>query len=131
MSVMEQCIPHATIRAKRNLPWINIELTKSMRARNLAYRKAKRGNNPNDWNAYKKKRNQVANELKHAKKKYFKSLNPLNPKSFWKATKIITKRETRIPVLKSENGELISEDYEKAETLNSFSLIVLIHVKPL
>ena len=97
-----------------------MELTKSMRARNLAYKKAKKSNNPNHWNAYKKKRNQVANELKSAKKKFFKSLNPSNPKSFWKATKIMTKKKSRIPILKSENGEPISDEYEKAETLNNF-----------
>ena len=78
--------------------------------------------------AYKKKRNQVANELKRAKKKFFKSLNPSNPKSFWKAAKIMTKKKSRIPVLKPENGELISDDYEKAEALNKF-FSVLIHVK--
>ena len=120
MSVMEQCIPHTSIKAKRNLPWINIELTKSLRSRNLAYKKAKRTNNPNYWNTYKKKRNEVANKLKYAKKKFFKSLNPSNKKLFWKATKIMTKKRTRIPVLKSENGELISNDYGKAEILNKF-----------
>ena len=26
---MEQCIPHTSIKVKHNLPWINIELTKS------------------------------------------------------------------------------------------------------
>ena len=117
---MEQCIPHTTIKAKRNLPWINIELTKSMRSRNLAYRKAKRANNPNAWTSYRKKRNQVANELKRAKMKFFKSLDPSNPKSFWKATKLVTKRKSRIPVLKTECGKLISDDYEKAETMNKF-----------
>ena len=46
MSIMEQCVPHVTVKAKRNLPWTNIELTKSMRARYIAYRKAKRNNKP-------------------------------------------------------------------------------------
>ena len=52
---------------KRNLPWLNIHLTKSMRARNLAYRKVKRSNKSTYWNAYKRKWNQVANQLKYAK----------------------------------------------------------------
>lgn len=87
-----------------------------MRSRNLAYRKARRLNNPDAWTTYKWKRNQVANELKRVKKKFYKSLDPSNPKSFWKATKIVT---SRIPVLKTEGGELISDDLEKAETLNN------------
>ena len=32
----------------------------------------------------------------------------------------MTKKNSRIPVLKPENGELISDTYEKAETLNKF-----------
>ena len=32
----------------------------------------------------------------------------------------MTKKKSRIPVLKPENGELILDDYEKAETLNKF-----------
>ena len=59
--VMEQCIPYTSIKTKRNLPWINIDLTKSLRSRNLAYKKAKQTNNPNYWNTYKKKWNEVAN----------------------------------------------------------------------
>ena len=65
------------------------------------------------------KRN-VTKKLKRAKKNFFKSLDPSNPKSFWKAAKIMTKKKSRIPVLKPENGELISDDLEKAETLNKF-----------
>ena len=57
MSVMEEHIPQSTIPDKHNLPWLSM---KSMRARNLAYRKAKRSNKSNHWYAYKRKRNQVA-----------------------------------------------------------------------
>ena len=60
LSVMEQCTTHTTIKSKHNLPRINIGLTKTMRARNLAY------NNPCHWHVYKKKQKQVANELKRA-----------------------------------------------------------------
>ena len=120
MSIMEEYIPQSTIPDKRNLPWLNIELTKSMRARNLAYRKAKRSNKSTHWNAYKRKRNQVANQLKYAKKKFFSSLNPSNPKSFWKATKVVTKKESRIPSLIADNGEVISDTSSKAEMLNTF-----------
>ena len=32
----------------------------------------------------------------------------------------MTNKKSRIPVLKPENGELISDDFEKAESLNKF-----------
>ena len=62
MSVMEQYIPQAT------LSWLNVELTISMRARNIAYKCAKRSWKIDYWYAY---RNEVANELKCAKTKLF------------------------------------------------------------
>ena len=82
MSVMEQCIPQASLPNKYNLPWLNVELTKLMRARNLAYKRAKQSQKLDHWYAYRKKRNKVVNKLKHAKESYFKSLNSSNPKSF-------------------------------------------------
>ena len=68
------------------------------------------------WN----KKNAVANKLKQAKRGYFRSLNVSNPKAFWKATKFIMKKESRIPFLKSSNNEIISNDGEKASMLNNF-----------
>ena len=41
MSIMEECIHQSTLPDKHNLPWLNRELTMSMRARNLAYKCAK------------------------------------------------------------------------------------------
>ena len=120
LSVMEQCIPHKTIQKKRNLPWLNFELTKSMRARNLAYKRAKRSGKHNHWRAFQMKRNKVANMLKHAKRNYFNSLNTSDQKAFWKATKFATKKETRIPFLKTCNDEIVSGDGEKAAILNNF-----------
>ena len=117
---MDQCIPHTIVEGKRNLPWLNTELTKSMRARNLAYKCAKRSGKLNHWQAFRTKRNIVANKLKQAKRKYFRSLNVSNPKVFWKATKFIMKKESRIPFLKSSNSEIISDDGEKASMLNNF-----------
>jgi len=38
MSIMDQCVPKATIPFKRNLPWLPKELTKSICGRNLVYK---------------------------------------------------------------------------------------------
>ena len=110
MSVMEECIPQSTLPDKCNLLWLNREITKSMRARNLAFRRAKRSKNPNHWNVYKRKWNDVANKLKYAKKKFFSHLTPSNPKSFWKTTKVLTKGVSRIPFLKDDSGKIITDD---------------------
>ena len=116
---MEQCIPHKMIQKKRNLPWLNAELTKSMRARNLAYKCAKRSRKQNHWQMYRMKRNEVANQMKRAKRNYFNTLNSADQKAFWKAAKFV-KKETRIPFLRNCNGDIISDDEEKAAILNNF-----------
>ena len=68
----------------------------------------------------KRKRNHVANQLKYAKKKYFSRLSPTNPKSFWKAVKVLTKESSRIPVIKDDGGNFISDDAAKATIINNF-----------
>ena len=120
MSIMQQYIPQTTLNSKRNLPWLNRDLTKSMRARNLAYKRAKRRKDPFLWNVYKKKRNDVANQLKHAKKKYFSQLCPSKPKSFWRTVKVMTKENSRIPIIKDDSGNIISDDAAKATIINNF-----------
>ena len=96
MSVMRQCIPTAKLSVKSNVPWINKDVTKAMRARNLSFRRMKRTGGLHHQTDYKKKRNKVANMIKNAKLKYFKRLNPSNPKHFWKVVKYLTKQTSSI-----------------------------------
>ena len=42
LNVMEQCIPKVTITPGHNLPWLTKDLQQAFRARNLAYKRAKR-----------------------------------------------------------------------------------------
>ena len=90
-----------------------------MRARNLAYKCAKRSRKQNHWQMYRMKRNEVANKMKRAKRNYFNTLNSADQKAFWKATKFV-KKETRIPFLRNCNRDIISDDEEKAAILNNF-----------
>ena len=110
MMVIHQCIPTAKLSAKPNLPWLNHEITKGMRERNLAFRRVKRTGRSNHLNDYKKKRNKVANMIKIAKAKFFMGLNLSNPKSFWKVTKYLTKQTSSIPILKDCDGNAIHDD---------------------
>lgn len=50
----------------------------------------------------------------------FSRMNTSDPKSFWKATKVIQKEESQIPFLCSTKGEVISDDSAKAKILNDF-----------
>ena len=120
MSIMYQCIPTAKLLVKSSVPWLNRDITKAMRARNLAFRHVKRTRRSVHLNDYKKKRNKVANMIKDAKLKFFKGLNPSNPKNFWKVAKYLTKQTSSIPILKDCHGQAIHNDAAKATLLNDF-----------
>ena len=120
MSIMHQCIPTVNLSAKQNVPWLHKGLTKAMRARNLAFRHMKRTRRSAHLLDYKRKRNKVANMIKKAKSNYFKKFNPSNPKTFWKATKYLTKKSSTIPTLLDCDGNSVQDDREKATLLNDF-----------
>ena len=86
----------------------------------MAYKRAKRTNLIRFWDRYKKIRNNVANELKCARKDYFAQLHPSNPKAFRKTVKVLTKDESRVPVIKDECGVMRTDDSTKASILNDF-----------
>ena len=62
--------------------------------------------------------NDVANQLKHTKKKYF---SQLCPKSFWKTVKVMTNENSTIPIIKDDSGNIISDEAAKATINNFFS----------
>ena len=69
MSIMDQCVPKTTLPAKKYLPWLSKELTKSIRVRKLAYKSAKRIGASQHFLSYKRKRNEVVKLMKKAKRK--------------------------------------------------------------
>ena len=53
---------------KNNLPWINADILKLIRERDLIKNKAVKTNSDDDWKTYKKIRNYVTAKLKYVKK---------------------------------------------------------------
>jgi len=66
---------------------------------------------------YKDERNKIVWELGRAKRRYFRKLNPSNPKQFWKTVKLMNKTNTSIPVLE-RRGITATKDGDKASMLN-------------
>ena len=58
--------------------------------------------------------------VKNAKSRYFKQLNPSDPKTFWKLIKRLSKQTSAIPILKDSQEKAIHDDTEKATLLNEF-----------
>ena len=49
MTIMEECIPKATVSPQRNLPWMNKNIRTKIRQRNSVYRKGRETGCPSVW----------------------------------------------------------------------------------
>jgi len=74
-----------------------------MRKRNVLFSRAKRTRQKSDFEKYKQIRNRVVSQLREAKSRFFKTINPRNAKKFWKAVKYLNKIRSSIPVLSDGN----------------------------
>ena len=92
LSIMEKCIPTATLKKRRLLPWLNNNIRKHMRKRNIMFRKAKRTNNINHMRKFRQLRNKVVTMLRQERMKYFNALSGASNKTFWKAMKCLHKQ---------------------------------------
>ena len=117
---MEQCIPKATLGRRRNLPWLNKNISSAIRKRNYLFNRAKSSGRRDHVEKYKRMRNRVTTMLRNGKKLFFQNLNPQNNKQFWKAMKYLRKQTSSIPNL-SYNNVMSSMDQEKANMLNDYS----------
>ena len=113
---MNETIPSSVLHTRRNLPWLIKDTVQSMRKRNMLFKRAKR---IGDYSHYKIARNKTLAQLRRAKKVYFGSLNPRDPKKFWKAVKVLNRNKQAIPTL-MKDGVMAYSDSDKANMLNSF-----------
>ena len=119
VEIMKQCIPQKVLPPRRNLPWLSKSLVQLMRKRNLLFSRAKRTNRKSDLEKYRQTRNRVVSQLREAKCRFLKTINPHSAKKFWKAVKRLNKTHSSIPVL--TNGSTTAHsDREKAEMLSDF-----------
>ena len=116
LTIMEECIPKATLPPKRNRPWLTKKLIQAIKRRNALFKRAKTTGNYSKYQSY---RNKVVGYLRQAKKTYFQKLNPKCPRQFWKVCKLLNSTNSTIPTL--VHGDTTAQtDVQKAEMLNSF-----------
>ena len=79
--------PEMSKRIKgRPCPWLTQDIRRELNDRDNALRKARCTKSTDDWNIYRRKRNQCTNHVKQAKNNYHKELlteNQNNTKQFW------------------------------------------------
>jgi len=86
----------------RSCPWLNENVKREMNERDKLLRMARKLNKDTDWNAYKRKRNFVKNELQRAKRSFYKTElkeNSDKPSKFWDTIKKIFPTKSKSPNL--------------------------------
>ena len=127
-SALNSIMPLKTLRSKRNLPWINGSVRKSMARRDRLFKKARQSRSPRHWEAYKSQRNATTSAIKRAHNKYVQNimgdLDQDDPNSqeggikrFWGYVKSSRKDSVGVPTLNTHDGP-VSTDQGKADTLN-------------
>ena len=108
-----------------SLPWIDSKIRKMMNCRYKRLRKCdETPRTSNEWNEYRRVRNEVRKLLKNAEAKCWRDQfsEATCKQDFWNIYNKVTNRgnRTKIGPLKSKEGELIVCDKEKAEAMNEF-----------
>ena len=118
LDIMDTCIPKSMLPDRRSVPWMTKEIVQAIRRRNYFYRKAKHSNSGNYHSKYKNLRSRVITMLRQSKHNFFKNLNPISNKAFWKAVRCLNKKTSSIPTL-TTSASTATTDREKAELLNA------------
>ena len=121
LQIMEICIPSATVKVKRNVPWMNKDISVGIKQRNKLFQTAKRSGKSSDRTKYNRKRNQVVKILRTSKQLFFNRLNTADSKTFWRTVRLLNHQNTSIPTL-HDNGTEIESSETKANALNKIFL---------
>ena len=108
-------------------PWITSELKRNIRKRDRLFKIAKHKQDDFSWSRWRYQRNYVTAMNRKMKSEHFQRQVQLllsqkhNPYKYHKTLRTITgrKRDDTIPPLQVDNGDIITDDIEKATLLNN------------
>ena len=127
VQIVDSHIPtmKARLRAK-TLPWIDSDVRRLIKARTYYRTKAKKSMKVEDWEQYRKLRNQVTWRLKKAKLKYFGSLSQQssrNPRKVWMELNRILGHGSgqKIEAIRTQNGRITDQQGIVEELSRYFS----------
>ena len=106
MEIMDKCIPQVVLRSRHNLPWLNKSVIQAIRKHNSLFYAAKRSKTLSSDLKYRAAGNHVVALLHRNKSKYFRDLQTLDQKAFWKPIKLLNKQESSIPTLISKESKI-------------------------
>ena len=117
--IMEECIPRASSSSRRRLPWFSKRIMGLIKTKNSLFKAWKKQGTPALHKRYKSARNRLTKMLKSAKQNFFRNLNTVDQKLFWKTFHLLTSNSSSIPVLVHDCGKA-STSQEKADILSEF-----------
>ena len=109
---------------------MNKKALRAIKKKHKMYKRFLKSKNGERYQLYVKERNLCTKILKQARRAYEKGVaseGKTNPKKFWRYVQERMKTKTGIGTLKEKDGPLITNDKEKAETLNDFFSSVFTH----
>ena len=118
---------------KKKQRWINSECLSSIKSKHKAWNRYIHTKERKDYLHYCKVRNQCTKITKTAKKRFEQSIIrnvKTEPKGFWGYVRDKTKSKTMVADLKDLNGNLVCDDYGKADLLNTFFASVFVNEPP-
>ena len=125
LQIMEICIPNAIVRVKKNVPWMNRDISVAIKQRNKLFQLAKRSGKASDHVKYKLKRNHVVTMLRTSKQLFFNKLNDADSKTFWKTVRLLNHQQTSIPTLHHNGTAIESSLPTNLFNINSYFLMEL------
>ena len=126
---MEQCIPQKVLPTQRHLPWLSPDLLQAIRRRNTLFRAYKRTGSFSKLVEYRRLRNILVSSIRYSKKAFLNRLHHVDPKTFWKMIKSLSKQSTSVPTLTCDDVEFTT-DFDKADLLNKQFFSNFNHLHP-
>ena len=123
--IVDSNIPLRKVRVKSDsLPWISSEIRVLMRARNYLCTKAKSSRRDEDWERYRKLKNQLTMRIRQAKIQHFEQLSEQtkqNPRKLWtELNKALgRKSKQKIDSLTTHQG-ILTQQQDIVEEFNCF-----------
>ena len=129
LDAAEKAIPRKVIHSKSHQkPWMSAELTKNIRKRDRLFKQAQRSNTKYDWDHWKYQRNMVTSLNKELKRQHIDNqvrkllTYKRDPFKYHQTLRKITGRTKidTIPSFEGEDGEILTDNYTKANLLNAY-----------
>ena len=103
--------------------WMDQYCVRKVKKKYHAWKRFTYSHSYEDYEKYCKLRNSASKAVRFAKKRYQRGIAEsvkISPKTFWSHVKEETKSKSTIGDIKDKNGEIKTEDTDKAEILNDF-----------